>query len=326
MDLFSYCYNIAFILVFAVSLSSCFTAYGVTKQKIFRWYGILLLVYIFDSVVIALFSVLKLQQSVLLVYYAVLAFFTGAETYALGRIVYTMFGREGKRQAVLAALGAVVFAAIGIGIGGKAGWFLDMTVFNFAMLALCGIYWRLLQQARETPAFETAAAYQKLMWTQGIFSALAILENVLYLAGASAVIDEILPAYRNHICLFSDCFTLLLSLWLILFSRKAQDAYISRHVDEALQQRMSEFQTQALEKQRKLSAEQVEEFGRCYGLTDRETEILQLILEGKSNQEIGQALYITIGTVKTHIHSIFGKLEVSRRAQLLSRFVNHNPQ
>lgn len=36
-------------------------------------------------------------------------------------------------------------------------------------------------------------------------------------------------------------------------------------------------------------------------------------------------LYITTGTVKTHVHSIFNKLEVSRRGQLMSKFVNHRP-
>lgn len=326
MDLFSYCYNVAFVLVFAVSLSSCFTAYGMTKQKIFRCYGTLLLVYIFDSVVIALFSALTVQKSILPIYYAVLAFFTGVETYVLGRIVYTMFGRDQRRPALLAALGAAAFAVAGIVIAGDVGWFLDMTVFNFATLILCGVYEGLLRQARGTLAFAPASVYQKLMRVTGLFSAMAILESVIYLAGASAVIDRVLPVYRNHICFFSDCFSLLLSVWLISFSRKEQDAYISRHVEETLQQRLSEFQAQTAEQQKRISAEQVEEFGRCYGLTERETEILHLILEGKSNQEIGQALYITVGTVKTHIHSIFGKLEVSRRGQLLSRFVNHNPQ
>lgn len=50
-------------------------------------------------------------------------------------------------------------------------------------------------------------------------------------------------------------------------------------------------------------------------LTEREMEILQLIAEGKSNQEIAEALYITIKTVKSHISNILPKLNVSDRTQ-----------
>jgi two-component system, NarL family, response regulator len=50
-------------------------------------------------------------------------------------------------------------------------------------------------------------------------------------------------------------------------------------------------------------------------LTTREIEVLQLIAEGKSNKEIGAALFITEGTVKTHVNSIHEKLSVSDRTE-----------
>jgi DNA-binding NarL/FixJ family response regulator len=50
-------------------------------------------------------------------------------------------------------------------------------------------------------------------------------------------------------------------------------------------------------------------------LTDREREILIQIAKGLSNQEIGRALFISEGTVKTHIGRIFAKLDVRDRAQ-----------
>lgn len=45
-------------------------------------------------------------------------------------------------------------------------------------------------------------------------------------------------------------------------------------------------------------------------LTKREQEILTLMAAGKTNQEISQLLYITIGTVRVHVHAILQKLEV----------------
>lgn len=50
-------------------------------------------------------------------------------------------------------------------------------------------------------------------------------------------------------------------------------------------------------------------------LTDRETEVLRLIVGGNSNKEIAAALFISEATVKTHINSLLGKLGVSDRTQ-----------
>lgn len=50
-------------------------------------------------------------------------------------------------------------------------------------------------------------------------------------------------------------------------------------------------------------------------LTDREKEILLLIAEGKSNQDIADELFIAIKTVKVHVSNILGKLEVQDRTQ-----------
>lgn len=50
-------------------------------------------------------------------------------------------------------------------------------------------------------------------------------------------------------------------------------------------------------------------------LTPREQEILSLMATGKSNQEIAEALYITPGTVRVHVHAILQKLDVRDRTQ-----------
>ncbi|MBV9669434.1 MAG: response regulator transcription factor [Acidobacteriales bacterium] len=51
------------------------------------------------------------------------------------------------------------------------------------------------------------------------------------------------------------------------------------------------------------------------GLTTREVEVLEHIVRGKSNREIGDLLFISEATVKTHINSILGKLGVNDRTQ-----------
>ncbi|WP_127848700.1 response regulator [Lacticaseibacillus hulanensis] len=50
-------------------------------------------------------------------------------------------------------------------------------------------------------------------------------------------------------------------------------------------------------------------------LTTREREVLKLIAQGKSNQEIADELFITLKTVKTHVSNILAKLEVDDRTK-----------
>ena len=61
---------------------------------------------------------------------------------------------------------------------------------------------------------------------------------------------------------------------------------------------------------------EVEEEFRLYEeLTSREKEVLLLIAQGKSNQEIADECFITLKTVKTHVSNILSKLQVEDRTQ-----------
>lgn len=54
-------------------------------------------------------------------------------------------------------------------------------------------------------------------------------------------------------------------------------------------------------------------------LSPREVEVLGLVADGLKNQEIGDKLYITRGTVRIHLNTIYGKLGVQNRVQAISR-------
>lgn len=62
-------------------------------------------------------------------------------------------------------------------------------------------------------------------------------------------------------------------------------------------------------------------FSQKYELTIRQKEIVQLIIDGCSNKEIGERLHITEGTVKTHIYNIFKKTDVASRNQIINKII-----
>ena len=65
--------------------------------------------------------------------------------------------------------------------------------------------------------------------------------------------------------------------------------------------------------------------GLDLGLTDRESEIVPLILEGLSNEAIASKLFISPHTVKNHVTSIFRKSKATNRFELLKRISAGKP-
>ena len=58
-------------------------------------------------------------------------------------------------------------------------------------------------------------------------------------------------------------------------------------------------------------------------LSEREEEVSRLLIKGETNSEIGEKLFISVNTVKSHIKSIYRKLKVSNRIQLI-HLINNN--
>lgn len=59
-------------------------------------------------------------------------------------------------------------------------------------------------------------------------------------------------------------------------------------------------------------------------LTEREMEVLKLIAEGKTNQDIADELFIALKTVKTHVSNILSKLQVQDRTQAVIYAFRHS--
>jgi NarL family two-component system response regulator LiaR len=61
----------------------------------------------------------------------------------------------------------------------------------------------------------------------------------------------------------------------------------------------------------------------AHDLTEREMEVLKLVVQGYSNQQIADAMVISLATVKAHISNILSKLQVSSRSEAIAYAIKH---
>ncbi|MCA9873960.1 MAG: response regulator transcription factor, partial [Anaerolineales bacterium] len=97
-------------------------------------------------------------------------------------------------------------------------------------------------------------------------------------------------------------------------------AIIAPTVAAALMERLSQLTN------RQLPMSYIEARESQFGeLTPREQEVLQLITQGCTNQEIANELVVECGTVKNHVHNILKKLEVNNRHEAASVYRIQQP-
>ncbi len=61
----------------------------------------------------------------------------------------------------------------------------------------------------------------------------------------------------------------------------------------------------------------IQSLQKKHGLSARESEIFNLVLDGKSYKQIEESLFISIHTVKSHVYSLYRKMKVKNRHQLV---------
>jgi DNA-binding NarL/FixJ family response regulator len=59
-------------------------------------------------------------------------------------------------------------------------------------------------------------------------------------------------------------------------------------------------------------------------LTERQREVLALVVQGRSNQEIARQLYLGLSTVRFHVSAILAKLGAANRAEAAAIAVKHH--
>jgi len=134
-------------------------------------------------------------------------------------------------------------------------------------------------------------------------------ENVIYGCG-------IMMIHNNRITAFFDLFRDQKSGD---FSTK--DLYILNILKKHLENIVHKISV--LSRTEILAEKNLNSFAEKFDLTVREKDVLLLVNDGKSNQEISDELIISLSTVKKHIYNLFCKTGVSNRRQLILLFLDY---
>ena len=103
--------------------------------------------------------------------------------------------------------------------------------------------------------------------------------------------------------------------------RNEAERIAQEHELDALKQRILEIQQQLPSDQISVDLEELNE-KLFTPLSEREFEILKHSLEGKSNREVADAVFVSINTVKFHLKNIYQKLGVSNKKEILQYVAN----
>jgi NarL family two-component system response regulator LiaR len=130
----------------------------------------------------------------------------------------------------------------------------------------------------------------------------AILVLLKWLEFRFLIIDHAFEVYIGAIALIFTC----LGIWLAvkLSKPKTQTVIIEKEV--FVNRQVTQFIAD-------------EKMLQKTGISKREWEVLNLMSEGLSNQEIADRLFVSLNTVKTHSSNLFEKLEVKRRTAAIEK-------
>ena len=312
-------YDLAAVLIFSVAMAFCAVAWGRSGRREMRAAGFLCAVLTADAASGVAQSILGCSYSTSSVALTGMLAFTVLEIYCFGRVIYSLFGEAVDGTFFIWLCIIVIFIGL-LSTSPLDLYLCDFLAYVASILILCGIYWHLWAQADGRRKARVSPVYHWLIAILFILACLAMTYSVVNLCLFQTAPTRLrMNLYTNGMCLVTA----------LSFIHICQREYGVLVVEERPAEGEQAEETEPLPELEMPLPPVVPEgrlaaFCESHGLTAREQELLRLLLAGKSNQEISDELYITIGTVKAHIHSIFGKLDIARRGQLLTCYMDWN--
>lgn len=359
MDVILSIYNYLLLILFCLPLAIALMGYLQTKRPVFLMTCLLFVLYMADNLVIYMTEVIEsFSDSYDLKFMTVPAFKTliYAGTFlCLVKIIEHYLDRKTPVaiHCILATVLAVLLFIPLLPNSALKVWcyYFPCQVFTF-ILGLYTLNMMKKQPERESdPSF---IRFRKLALLTVVFSVLIVIEDTIVIFNFD-IYDNLIVKINNR-SLTEDILSIIYSIAAIrilapLFQMSSPDAASSSMQPEEALKTDAEVQKELLPSGQDeeiplpetadtpLPLPEYQEpaspllssgnagdyskfflFCREYQLTTREQDIFKLLLENKNNTEISESLFISLGTVKAHVHNIFSKLEVSKRHQLIEKY------
>jgi Response regulator containing a CheY-like receiver domain and an HTH DNA-binding domain len=324
MDIIIFLYNVALLLLYGIAMMFSYIIYRLKKYPYCLYLALLFLFYIFDNTVIYMteflhdFSV-KYNASFMSVpaFKTVIVIVT---SYCLINANNHIFKKSISRAdyLVLVSLGLWDLFVPLLPDSAFMVWLYYLPYQLFTLYLSTSGLLLLKRDKKITEAIPFLKHYKKILICTFLFSFFIVIEDTIVIFNFD--IYQHLVVRINNRSLTEDILSVIYSIFFIYhFSKELQTnsspqpATVTEHIPEA-----------------DISPPVVNDdfyhFTKIYNLTSREQDILNYLLEDKNNQEISDLLFISIGTVKTHVHNIYQKVNVTKRVQLIQLYndwINH---
>lgn len=320
MESFIFIYNIFLIILYACALSYSSNLYLQKKSPLHLCISILFLFYIFDNTIIYMTEFLDnfstyydLQFMNVPSFKTVIMIVTGI---CLILIQHYVLDRK------ISFMDLCIFTLITISliftplISNEAlmvwSYYLPHQIFTL-YLSLTGVIY-LKKDPNLILKYPNIKKYRDLLILTAIFSVLIIIEDTIVIFNFDIYTDILVKI--NNRSISEDILSIIYAVFAIIYFSKQLNNSISK--DSVLENQSQD--DSELISEIKVPDYTFYKFAEEHNLTARERDILEVLLQNKNNQEISDELVISIGTVKSHIHNIFQKVDVTKRSMLLRTY------
>lgn len=322
MDMLIFIYNIFLIVLYTVAVTFTAIHYRHKKGQLSAVTAILFLFYIFDNIIIYMtefldgFSRLYDLQFMSVPAFKTLIFLVSSFCLASIQKQILPGKRTDRDTAALVLLGLGLLFAPMAGDGALKVWlyYLPPQLFTFYLGASGLLYLKRNPEALD----REMGSYRKLLWVTVLFSLLILIEDTIVIFSFDVYSNIMVKIHNRSVS--EDIMSIIYSVYAI--------GYMTRQIQiPRVEVGEPGIHAQPPAPKEPLISGQIPassdantaflHFVSHYQLTSREQDILRILLTDKNNQEISDTLFISLGTVKTHVHNIFQKVNVTKRSQLL---------
>ncbi|MDU5336426.1 helix-turn-helix transcriptional regulator [Enterococcus sp.] len=295
-------YNILLIILYSITMAFAINFYLKEKNKIFLLISLYLAFFIFDNIIIYMTEFINTfaqsyDQAFMSAPAVKTIIFMGNAFFSVA--IIAELRKEKLKPYHYALLIALAVWMISIPLLPNSAfkvwlYYLGNQVFLFYLGFYC---W--YGTKKELPDLNKGYL-KKLSIISFLFSILIVIEDSFVIFNVDQYSSLTTKIYNRSIS--EDIFSIVVCLLMIHFflkGRQVQEEETPEEQEEAMM---------------------IKRFCHAHQFTQRESEVFELLLFHCTNQEIADRLFLSLGTVKTHVHNIFIKLDIKKRTQIFPLF------